>query len=98
MSGRSTCCRICGQLALHLIPHHLPSLAFLAPIACAGGDCAARFVSGVYSLICAQASALVPDYASLQVWRVVLLCAGLGCWLCPLIRRREPHVAGLIWG
>ena len=45
-----------------------------------------------------QASALVPDYASLQVWRVVLLCAGLGCWLCPLIRRREPHVAGLILG
>ncbi|ATB78415.1 MULTISPECIES: DmsC/YnfH family molybdoenzyme membrane anchor subunit [Enterobacteriaceae] len=33
-----------------------------------------------------------------QVWRVVLLCAGLGCWLCPLIRRREPHVAGLVLG
>ncbi|XPE44848.1 DmsC/YnfH family molybdoenzyme membrane anchor subunit [Shigella flexneri] len=24
---------------------------------------------------------MVPDYALLQVWRVVLLCAGLGCWL-----------------
>ncbi|WP_332128248.1 DmsC/YnfH family molybdoenzyme membrane anchor subunit, partial [Escherichia coli] len=33
---------------------------------------------------------------SLLVWRVVLLCAGLGCWLCPLIRRRDPLVAGLI--
>lgn len=45
-----------------------------------------------------QASTLVPDYASLQVWRVVLLCAGLGCWLCPLIRRHEPHVIGLVLG
>ncbi|CAI9391128.1 MULTISPECIES: dimethyl sulfoxide reductase anchor subunit family protein [Citrobacter] len=45
-----------------------------------------------------QASALVPDYASLQVWRVVLLTAGLGCWICPLVRRKEPHVAGLLLG
>ncbi|EGT3573867.1 dimethyl sulfoxide reductase anchor subunit [Citrobacter amalonaticus] len=45
-----------------------------------------------------QASALVPDYASLQVWRVVLLAAGLGCWICPLVRRKEPHVAGLLLG
>lgn len=45
-----------------------------------------------------QASALVPDYASLQVWRVVLLAAGLGCWICPLVRRKEPHVVGLLLG
>lgn len=45
-----------------------------------------------------QASALVPDYASLQVWRVVLVAAGLGCWICPLVRRKEPHVAGLLLG
>ncbi|HCD1255601.1 TPA: dimethyl sulfoxide reductase anchor subunit [Citrobacter amalonaticus] len=45
-----------------------------------------------------QASALVPDYASLQVWRVVLLAAGLGCWTCPLVRRKEPHVVGLLLG
>lgn len=45
-----------------------------------------------------QASALVPDYASLQVWRVVLLAAGLGCWICPLVRRKELHVAGLLLG
>ncbi|STP19911.1 putative dimethyl sulfoxide reductase, anchor subunit [Escherichia coli] len=90
--------QFCGQPALHLIPHHLPSLAFLALIACAGvivlqGLSLASIHSSVQ-----QASALVPDYASLQVWRVVLLCAGLGCWLCPLIRRREPHVAGLVLG
>ncbi|WP_415319500.1 dimethyl sulfoxide reductase anchor subunit family protein [Citrobacter amalonaticus] len=45
-----------------------------------------------------QASALMPDYASLQVWRVVLVAAGLGCWICPLVRRKEPHVAGLLLG
>ncbi|AUT95598.1 dimethyl sulfoxide reductase anchor subunit [Citrobacter freundii] len=45
-----------------------------------------------------QASALVPDYASLQVCRVVLLVVGLGCWICPLVRRKEPHVAGLLLG
>ncbi len=45
-----------------------------------------------------QASHLAPDYGMLQVWRIVLLAAGLGCWLCPLIRRREPHTVGLLLG
>lgn len=73
-------------------------ISVLALIACAGvivlqGASLASIHSSVQ-----QASALIPDYASLQVWRVVLLCAGLGCWLCPLIRRHEPHVAGLVLG
>ncbi len=45
-----------------------------------------------------SASALVPDYGSLQVWRVLLLAAGLGCWICPLIRRKRPSVGGLALG
>lgn len=45
-----------------------------------------------------HASTLVPDYASLQVWRIVMLAAGLGCWICPLIRRKEPAVGGLALG
>lgn len=45
-----------------------------------------------------SASALVPDYGSLQVWRVLLLAAGLGCWICPLIRRKGPSVGGLALG
>ncbi|HHZ9387575.1 TPA: voltage-gated ClC-type chloride channel ClcB [Citrobacter freundii] len=50
-----------------------------------------------------NAGALVPDYASLQVWRILLLVAGLGCWICPLVRRKEPFVGGLaagllLWG
>ncbi|GCT80693.1 oxidoreductase membrane subunit [Escherichia coli] len=78
--------------------HPFAIIGVLGLIACAGvivlqGLSLASIHSSVQ-----QASALVPDYASLQVWRVVLLCAGLGCWLCPLIRRREPHVAGLILG
>ncbi|WP_275183159.1 dimethyl sulfoxide reductase anchor subunit family protein [Citrobacter freundii] len=45
-----------------------------------------------------NAGALVPDYASLQVWRILLLVAGLGCWICPLVRREEPSVGGLALG
>ncbi|WP_368544281.1 dimethyl sulfoxide reductase anchor subunit family protein [Enterobacter soli] len=45
-----------------------------------------------------QASALLPDYGTLQIWRILLLAAGLGCWLCPLVRRREPNTLGLFAG
>ncbi|HIC9109468.1 TPA: DmsC/YnfH family molybdoenzyme membrane anchor subunit, partial [Enterobacter hormaechei] len=45
-----------------------------------------------------QASALLPDYGSLQVWRIALLAAGLGCWICPLIRRQEQKTLGLFAG
>ena len=45
-----------------------------------------------------NAGALVPDYASLQVWRILLLVAGLGCWICPLVRRKEPSVGALALG
>jgi Tat-targeted selenate reductase subunit YnfH len=45
-----------------------------------------------------QASGLLPDYGSLQVWRIILLAAGLGCWLCPLLRRQSPKAWGLAAG
>ncbi|WJD48422.1 dimethyl sulfoxide reductase anchor subunit family protein [Enterobacter sp. PGRG2] len=45
-----------------------------------------------------QAAALVPDYAALQVWRLALLAAGLGCWICPLLWHREPQVFSLLAG
>ncbi|HGV0042440.1 TPA: dimethyl sulfoxide reductase anchor subunit family protein [Enterobacter ludwigii] len=45
-----------------------------------------------------QASALLPDYGVLQIWRIVLLAAGLGCWLCPLMRRQEPKALALFAG
>jgi len=45
-----------------------------------------------------QANALLPDWGSLQVWRFVLLTAGLGCWICPLLRRVSPRALGLTAG
>ncbi|MFV5929313.1 DmsC/YnfH family molybdoenzyme membrane anchor subunit [Klebsiella aerogenes] len=45
-----------------------------------------------------QANALLPDYGRLQVLRLILLALGLGCWLCPLIRRQPPRAAGLLIG
>ena len=45
-----------------------------------------------------QANALLPDWGRLQVWRFVLLLAGLGCWLCPLLRRVPSHSIGLAIG
>ncbi|HFZ8993551.1 TPA: dimethyl sulfoxide reductase anchor subunit family protein [Citrobacter freundii] len=59
--------------------------------------CQGISLAGIHSAV-QQAAALVPDYGALQVGRLVLLAAGLGCWICPLVRRKEPHVAGLLVG
>jgi Tat-targeted selenate reductase subunit YnfH len=32
------------------------------------------------------------------VWRLALIAAGLGCWICPLLWRREPQVLSLLTG
>lgn len=45
-----------------------------------------------------QAATLLPDYGRLQALRLILLALGLGCWLCPLIRRQPPRAAGLLAG
>ena len=45
-----------------------------------------------------QANALLPDWGRLQVCRFVLLAAGLGCWICPLLRRVPPRAVGLALG
>lgn len=45
-----------------------------------------------------HASALLGNYGGWQVWRIILLVAGLGCWICPIVRRKEPHIAGLLLG
>ena len=59
----------------------------------AGVSCSPARFAGISVL-----ALLVPDYASLQVWRILLLVAGLGCWICPLVRRKEPSVGGLALG
>ncbi|MFC0229195.1 DmsC/YnfH family molybdoenzyme membrane anchor subunit [Serratia aquatilis] len=45
-----------------------------------------------------QASALIPEYGQLMVWRLVLLVLGLGCWICPLLRRGNASVMGMSLG
>lgn len=45
-----------------------------------------------------QASALIPDYGLMQVGRLGLLAVGLGCWIAPLIRNREPRPSLLCLG
>ncbi|UDJ80335.1 dimethyl sulfoxide reductase anchor subunit family protein [Kosakonia oryzae] len=45
-----------------------------------------------------QAVTLVPDYAMLQVVRLLLVALGLGCWICPLVMRKQPQVLSLLLG
>ncbi|MEZ7023983.1 DmsC/YnfH family molybdoenzyme membrane anchor subunit [Klebsiella variicola] len=45
-----------------------------------------------------QAATLLPDYGKLQALRLILLALGLGCWLCPLIRRQPPRATALLIG
>ncbi|EPY4972629.1 TPA: dimethyl sulfoxide reductase anchor subunit [Klebsiella quasipneumoniae subsp. similipneumoniae] len=45
-----------------------------------------------------QADSLLPNYGRLQALRLILLALGLGCWLCPLIRRQPPRAVGLLAG
>lgn len=45
-----------------------------------------------------QAAALVPEYGLLQALRLLLLALGLGCWICPLVLRKQPHAFSLLAG
>jgi Tat-targeted selenate reductase subunit YnfH len=45
-----------------------------------------------------QASALLPNYGWLQILRLALLALGLGCWICPLARKKNPRIASLLLG
>lgn len=45
-----------------------------------------------------QAVALVPDYGMLQVARLLLVALGLGCWICPLVMRKQPQIFSLLLG
>lgn len=45
-----------------------------------------------------QANALLPGWGIWQAARFVLLAAGLGCWLCPLLRGVSPRAVGLALG
>lgn len=73
----------------------ISALALLATLAVVIMQSAA--IADIHSSV-QQARSLVPDYAGLQVARIVLLAAGLGCWICPLILRKQPQIASLLVG
>ncbi|QMD25126.1 dimethyl sulfoxide reductase anchor subunit family protein [Citrobacter freundii] len=74
------------------------SISVLALLVCIGVIALQGVSLGEIHSSVQHATALVPEYGRLQVWRSLLLAAGLGCWICPLIRRKEPHVTGLTLG
>ncbi|MBA7730098.1 dimethyl sulfoxide reductase anchor subunit family protein [Citrobacter freundii] len=74
------------------------SISVLALLVCIGVIALQGVSLGEIHSSVQHATALVPEYGRLQVWRILLLTAGLGCWICPLIRRKEPHVTGLTLG
>ncbi len=45
-----------------------------------------------------QATALIPRYGQLQVWRLALLVLGLGLWIVPLLRHKTPSTLWLSVG
>lgn len=73
----------------------LSALAFLVSLGAALMQ--APSLSDIYSST-HQATALVPDYGLWQVWRMALLVLGLGCWICPLIRRTTPKTTTMVVG
>ncbi|WP_202304266.1 dimethyl sulfoxide reductase anchor subunit family protein [Dryocola clanedunensis] len=92
-----------GAMLLRLVNYplagtKLATLSVLALLVTVGVIVLQGFsLSGISSSI-QQASALLPDYAKLQVWRIVLLALGLGCWICPLARRLPPSTVTLLAG
>ncbi|QLS06184.1 dimethyl sulfoxide reductase anchor subunit family protein [Citrobacter freundii] len=74
------------------------SISVLALLVCIGVIALQGVSLGEIHSSVQHATALVPEYGRLQGWRILLLAAGLGCWICPLIRRKEPHVTGLTLG
>ncbi|QMG41148.1 dimethyl sulfoxide reductase anchor subunit family protein [Citrobacter freundii] len=74
------------------------SISVLALLVCIGVIALQGVSLGEIHSSVQHATALVPEYGRLQVWRILLLAAGLGCWICPLIRRKEPHITGLTLG
>lgn len=45
-----------------------------------------------------SATALVPQYGQMMALRLVLVVLGLGCWICPLIRGKQPGCTSLLVG
>lgn len=77
--------------AMRLLPE-ISVVAFLVSMAAVVMQCTS--LASINSSVQA-ASALIPQFGSLTVWRLILIVLGLGCWICPLVRSRTPSVAAL---
>ncbi|QGH59640.1 DmsC/YnfH family molybdoenzyme membrane anchor subunit [Serratia proteamaculans] len=74
------------------------SLAILSVVALLASLCAVMMqgyeLASINSSV-QQASTLIPQYGQLMVGRLVLVVSGLGCWICPLLRRGNASVIGM---
>lgn len=74
----------------------LPSISVIALLASLGVMLMQSASLPMINSSVQAASALIPQYGALSVWRMVLVVLGLGCWICPLVMGKRPAVAWLI--
>ena len=74
------------------------SVSVLAIIVCVAVVVLQSNTLGTIQSSIQQASALLPNYGWLQILRLAFLTLGLGCWICPLARKKNPRIASLLLG
>lgn len=78
--------------------HSLATLSVVALLVSLGMAMMQGYELASISSSVQQASALIPQYGQLMVGRLVLVVLGLGCWICPLLRRGNASVMGMALG
>ncbi|HEJ8088279.1 TPA: dimethyl sulfoxide reductase anchor subunit family protein [Serratia liquefaciens] len=78
--------------------HSLATLSVVALLVSLGTVMMQGYELASISSSVQQASALIPQYGQLMVGRLVLVVLGLGCWICPLLRRGNASVMGMALG
>lgn len=78
--------------------HSLATLSVVALLVSLGSVMMQGYELASISSSVQQASALIPQYGQLMVGRLVLVVLGLGCWICPLLRRGNASVMGMALG
>lgn len=73
----------------------LPALSAVALLVSAAVAISQGFDLASIETAVQKATDLVPDYGFLMDIKIVAIAMGLGCWIMPLIARRNPSVANL---
>lgn len=73
----------------------LPALSAIALLVSAAAAISQGFDLASIETAVQKATDLVPDYGFLMDIKIVAIAMGLGCWVMPLIARRNPSVANL---